>query len=196
VLVLTFKIGADLYGLPAAAIEEVIALVHLRPIEDAPRGVAGDFNYHGVMVPAIDLCQLILDRPSHRRWSTRILLTRLAETDPPGKLIGLISENATELISVSEDTASSRQSVRLLRLEEHFEEGHREFFVQHETTPPVGMESPLVSAEAAEPAEPAEPENKLALSPAQPQALPSPESPAPARPRRRRQPRFSYLHPK
>lgn len=144
-LVLVFQVGADRYGLPSAAIEEVIALVNLRVIADAPPGMAGDFNYHGQLVPVVDLCQLVLDRPSHRRWSTRLLLTRLPDPEGAGKLIGLVSENATELLNVEVDPGAQLISlpdqpdgpIKLLHLEDHLDESAQQFLAAHEVEPPA-----------------------------------------------------------
>jgi chemotaxis signal transduction protein len=134
VLTLAFKIGADQYALPSTAIEEAIALVNLRALPDAPAGIVGDFNYHGRMVPAIDLSELVLKRPSNRRWSTRILLTHLDDTGTSGKLIGLISENATELIVVADDVDDVKPP-RLLQLKTLLDQGTHAYLLAHETEP-------------------------------------------------------------
>ncbi|MGB0580753.1 MAG: chemotaxis protein CheW [Limisphaerales bacterium] len=132
-LALVFQIGADRFGLPSAAIEEVIALVNLRHLPAAPEEIPGDFNYHGELVPVIDLCQLSLHRPSHRRWSTRLILTRVADPVAAGKLVGLITENATELVPPPDE---SDASLKLLQLEELLSAETLNFLAEHETEPP------------------------------------------------------------
>ena len=181
-LVLVFQIGADRYGLSSAAIEEVIALVNLRRLPDAPPEISGDFNYHGELVPVIDLCQLTLERASHRRWSTRLILTRLADPAATGKLIGLISENATELVSLP---ASPDASLKLLEPETLLNEAALKFLAAHETEPPEDYraeenETGVLPEEA--------------LVPIKVQKQPKPETETQIR--RRRAPRLSHLERK
>src|SRR5438105_11295634 len=73
-LLLTFKIGSDRYALPASQMIEVVPLVSLKKIPQAPPGVAGIFNYHGQPVPVIDLSELTIGIPAQARVSTRIIL--------------------------------------------------------------------------------------------------------------------------
>jgi hypothetical protein len=56
----------------------VLPLVALQRIPEAPRGVAGLFNYRGEPVVAVDLCELILGRPARPALSTRILVVNTA----------------------------------------------------------------------------------------------------------------------
>jgi chemotaxis-related protein WspB len=77
---------------------EVLPLLELKQIPEAPKGVAGIFNYRGRPVPAIDLSELTLGRPAGHRFSTRIIIINYP--DESGKLhpLGLIAERATEII--------------------------------------------------------------------------------------------------
>ena len=97
-LFLLFQLGKDRYALQASRVLEVLPLVELRKIPDAPKGVAGIFNYRGRPVPAVDLSELTLGKPSDPRLSTRIVVINYP--DEQGKLhpLGLIAEHATELI--------------------------------------------------------------------------------------------------
>jgi len=62
-LFLTFQLGAERYALDASRVVEVLPLVELRKIPNAPHGVAGIFNYRGQPVPVADLSDLILHNP-------------------------------------------------------------------------------------------------------------------------------------
>ncbi|TAK97387.1 MAG: chemotaxis protein CheW [Verrucomicrobia bacterium] len=97
-LFLLFQIGNDRYALEAQQAVEVLPLVELKRVPQAPRGVAGLFNYRGRPVPAIDLSELTASRPARELLSTRIIL--VPHTDEAGRvqLIGLIAERATELL--------------------------------------------------------------------------------------------------
>ncbi len=92
-LFLLFQLGGERYVLEAERVEEVLPLVSVREIPQAPLGVAGVFNYRGAPVPLIDLSALASGRPSQRWLSTRIVLIR-----DTGHLVGLITERTTETI--------------------------------------------------------------------------------------------------
>ena len=55
--------GDDRYVLNTGQISEILPMVQLKRIPQAPPGVAGAFNYRGVPVPVVDLAQLMLGRP-------------------------------------------------------------------------------------------------------------------------------------
>ena len=95
---LLFHLGKDRYVLEARRVIEVLPLLDLKRIPNAPRGVAGIFNYRGRPVPAIDLTQLTLGKPAGEHLSTRIIIINYP--DESGKLhpLGLIAERATEII--------------------------------------------------------------------------------------------------
>lgn len=95
---LMFNLGKDRYALEARSVIEVLPLLDLKRIPDAPRGVAGIFNYRGRPVPAIDLSELTLGETAGERLSTRIIIINYP--DETGKLhpLGLIAERATEII--------------------------------------------------------------------------------------------------
>ena len=95
---LLFHLGKDRYVLEARHVIEVLPLLELKKIPEAPRGVAGMFSYRGRPVPAIDLNELTLGQPAAQCLSTRIIIINYP--DESGKLhpLGLIAERATEII--------------------------------------------------------------------------------------------------
>lgn len=97
-LFLLFQIGKDRYALEAGRVVEVLPLVGLRPLPQAPKGVAGAFNYRGRSVPAVDLCELFLGRPAGERLSTRIIIVRYPDARGSLHLLGLVAEEATETL--------------------------------------------------------------------------------------------------
>jgi chemotaxis-related protein WspB len=93
VLFLKFQIGAEAYVLDTAQIAEVLPLVNIKRIPQAPAGIAGLFDYRGTPVPVIDLSELALGRPAQRHLSTRLVVVRHGD-----HLLGVIAEQATETI--------------------------------------------------------------------------------------------------
>ena len=94
-LFVLFQLGKNRYALEASRVVEVVPLLALKPLPQAPRGVAGLFVYHGQPVPALDLCELTLGRPALEHLSTRILLVQHNKAAGESQLIGLIAERAT-----------------------------------------------------------------------------------------------------
>jgi chemotaxis-related protein WspB len=101
-LFLLFQLGRDRYALDARDVAEVLPLVKLKQVPQAPAGVAGIFDYRGAPVPVIDLCALALGRPAAARLSTRIVLVNYAAAGSGPRLLGLIAEQATEMLRRAE----------------------------------------------------------------------------------------------
>jgi chemotaxis-related protein WspB len=97
-LFLLFQLGHERYALEAGEVAEVLPLVGIRPILQAPPGVAGILNYHGSPVPVMDLSQLTLGQPAARRLNTRIVLVQYRSDGGTTHLLGLIAERATEIL--------------------------------------------------------------------------------------------------
>ncbi len=103
-LFLLFRLGDDRYALEAGAVVEVLPLARLKQIPQAPAGVAGLLDLHGMPVPVVDLSLLALGRPARAVMSTRIVLIRYPGRGPDRdtgrrdeeRLLGLIAEYATE----------------------------------------------------------------------------------------------------
>jgi chemotaxis-related protein WspB len=97
-LFLLFQLESECFAIKASRVLEVLPLLEVKALPLAPRGVAGCFNYHGQPVPALDLSEILLGRPAVARLSTRILLV---QHEGPGRqrhLVGLIAEQATEIL--------------------------------------------------------------------------------------------------
>ena len=97
-LFLLFELGQDRYALDVQQVAEVLPLVGITPIPQAPPAVAGIVSYRGAPVPVIDVSQLTLGRPAERRLSTRIVLVHYPDTEGRARLLGLIAERATQMV--------------------------------------------------------------------------------------------------
>ena len=97
-LFLHFRIGAEGFVLAAERIVEIVPLVTLQPIRQAPVAVAGSFAFRGRFIPVVDLSMLELARPARRRLSTRIVVLR--HPADPAAFFGLIAEQATEVLNL------------------------------------------------------------------------------------------------
>ena len=90
-LFITFQLGDNRYAFDATQIEEILPLVAIKAIPQAPAGVAGVVNYRGAPVPVVDLSELTLSRPAQRRLSTRIIVVHYANDNGDKRLLGLIA---------------------------------------------------------------------------------------------------------
>jgi chemotaxis-related protein WspB len=97
-LFLLFQLGNDRYALDASRVVEVVPLLEMKQLPQAPKGVAGIFNYRGRPVPAVDLSALTLGRPAGERFSTRIIIVNYPDDTGTHRLLGLIAEHATETL--------------------------------------------------------------------------------------------------
>jgi chemotaxis-related protein WspB len=97
-LFLLFQVDNARYALDARRVVEVLPLVELSSLANAPKGVAGMINYRGRPVPAVDLTELALGVPARERLSTRILLVKYPDAAGRDHLLGLIAEHATEIL--------------------------------------------------------------------------------------------------
>jgi chemotaxis-related protein WspB len=100
-LFILFQIGRDRYALSARNIIEVLPLMKLKRIPCAPIGVAGALDYRGTPVPVIDLNEMMLAQPAARRLSTRIILVNYPVEAEHPRTLGLIAEQATNMIQRS-----------------------------------------------------------------------------------------------
>lgn len=98
-LMLLFSVSNDLYALDSSQVVEVIPRVILRKIYHAPFYVAGLFNYRGTIVPVIDLCHLIQNKPSCPYLSTRIIMVSYWSKNKTKRCLGLMAERVTETLN-------------------------------------------------------------------------------------------------
>ena len=97
-LFLLFQLGSERYALQAGRVVEVLPLLCLQRLAQAPAGVAGVFNYRGQPVPAVDLSVLTVGKPSQECLSTRIVIINYPDREGRLHLLGLIAEHATDTL--------------------------------------------------------------------------------------------------
>ena len=101
-LILLFYVGDERYALLGRQVVEVISLVELKTLARSPNYVAGLLNYRGKIIPAIDLCQLIAERPYHPYLSTRMIVVNYSGDEQATYLLGLIAERVTDTLDIKE----------------------------------------------------------------------------------------------
>lgn len=90
--------SSERYALAAQAITEVLPLVNLQLIPRAPEGVVGALNYHGSLVPVVDLKLLAYGVRSKAVMGTRIIINQIAIAERGERLLGMIAERVCNTI--------------------------------------------------------------------------------------------------
>jgi len=78
-------VGDQRYGLPVESVRQIIEMVAITPLPGAPEVVLGVINYHGQVIPLIDMRLRLLEPPQPYTLRTPILIVRLGE-----RLAGLV----------------------------------------------------------------------------------------------------------
>lgn len=117
-MLLLFQMGENLYGIDTVNVIEIVPMIMLRKLQPAPDYLAGVFNYHGSIVPVIDLCRLIQGRDCQIRYSTRIVLVNYRIAAEPGsneqqtqRQLGLMAEHVTETLKLSDEQIRSAERI-------------------------------------------------------------------------------------
>ena len=107
-ILIQLQIADRLYAIDVVAVDTVIPALPVREIPHAPPAVVGVFEYRGVIVPVVDLCKLIENKPAVKALSSRFIIVNLTDavknaTKTP-YLLALLGEKVTSTISVADDT--------------------------------------------------------------------------------------------
>jgi purine-binding chemotaxis protein CheW len=94
-----FKIEKSEYALPVANVGEILRMVAIAPVPEAPDWLPGVINLRGRVLPVIDL-------------RTRLALPKLPVgintpiivAEHEGRMIGLVADSVTELLTVTLDS--------------------------------------------------------------------------------------------
>jgi purine-binding chemotaxis protein CheW len=93
-----FKIDKSEYALPVAQVGEILRMVAIAPVPEAPEWLPGVINLRGRVIPVIDLRIRLGLEHVPVGVNTPILV---AEAD--GQTVGLVADSVTELLTVPLD---------------------------------------------------------------------------------------------
>jgi purine-binding chemotaxis protein CheW len=103
---LTFDLDDEIYGLNILKVKEIIGIMDITPVPQAPPYVKGVLNLRGKIIPVMDLRLKFgfQERPYDDR--TCIIVVELA--NPGGKvLIGIIVDSVSEVTNIAEGEIDS-----------------------------------------------------------------------------------------
>lgn len=111
-LTVLFQLDKDRYAVDARCIVEIVPLVEFKSVPHVPDFVAGMFNYHGTVVPVLDLCRLMHQRATRLLLSSRIILVNYGMlcSLPSGagpRILGLLAEQVTEAREIEQSAVPS-----------------------------------------------------------------------------------------
>lgn len=92
---LVFEVGDQRFGLPVEHVVQIVEMVAITPLPRAPEIVAGVIDFHGQVIPVVDV-RTRLDLPAQRySLRTPIIISRLRE-----QIAGLIVDRVSGVIEV------------------------------------------------------------------------------------------------
>ena len=95
-LAVLFRVAAGVYAIPCLKISEVVPLVALHPIPQAPPWLVGALAHRGSLIPVADMCQLLGGYACPVRLSSRVVLASCLLADGTSKNLGLLAERMSE----------------------------------------------------------------------------------------------------
>ncbi len=94
-----FKIGEEEFAVDILKVQEIIKLVDITPVPNAPEFVEGVINLRGKVIPIISLRKRFGFEQKDHDSRTRIIVVELE-----GKLVGFIVDAVTEVLRIPSST--------------------------------------------------------------------------------------------
>jgi purine-binding chemotaxis protein CheW len=92
-----FQVGRETYGVPIAALHEIVRVPEITAVPDAPAYMEGVINLRGKIVSVIDLRKRFAKPATEAHRHARILVV-----EHRGRLAGMIVDAASEVIKLPE----------------------------------------------------------------------------------------------
>ena len=92
---LVFDVGGQRFGLPVEHVVQIVEMVELTPLPKAPEIVAGVINFHGRVIPLVDVRKRLNLVPQPYSLRTPIVVSRLHD-----HVTGLIVDSVSGVIEV------------------------------------------------------------------------------------------------
>jgi chemotaxis-related protein WspB len=106
-LMVLFQVGDQQYAIASDHIQEILPGIDLHPMDSPRPDITGLMNYHGAMIPVLDLNQRMKGRSSQRHFGTRIVLLKQTPGQPQmaflaERIIDTLTLNPQNLVDVPE----------------------------------------------------------------------------------------------
>ncbi len=90
-----FRVGNESFGVPIGVVHEIVRMMDITEIPDAPSHIEGVINLRGKIIPVVDLRKRFAE-PVQSNRRNRIMV---AELD--GHLVGLVVDAANEVLKLN-----------------------------------------------------------------------------------------------
>jgi purine-binding chemotaxis protein CheW len=95
---IVFKVGVEEFAIDILLSKEIVVMGNITPVPETEDYVEGVMNLRGNLVPVIDLKKRLRASNAGSERHNRIIIARLE-----GKLIGLMVDDASEVLKVSDE---------------------------------------------------------------------------------------------
>ena len=102
---LTFRVGAEEYGLDILRVQEIRSYEPPTRIANAPDFVKGVVNLRGVIVPIVDL-RLRLGMPGEYSSSTVVIILNVGQ-----RIVGIVVDSVSDVLELHSDDIKARPEI-------------------------------------------------------------------------------------
>ncbi len=95
--IVSFKVGRESYGIPIAALHEIVRVPEITVVPDAPAHIEGVINLRGKIISVVDLRKRFDVAATPLTRHSRILVV-----EHRGRLAGMIVDSASEVVRIPE----------------------------------------------------------------------------------------------
>jgi purine-binding chemotaxis protein CheW len=95
----TFKLGSEEFGVDILKVQEIIKMMNVTKIPNAPAFIEGVINLRGKIIPIVDLRKRLGFNDQEFDKSTRVIVVEL-----DGLVLGFIVDSVSEVLRIPEDT--------------------------------------------------------------------------------------------
>ncbi len=98
---LTFFLGGETYGIPVLKVREIISLLPITPVPQAPAYMKGVINLRGKVIPVVDLRTKFSLPEVEPTSNTCIVVVQVQGLEAQIKLIGTIVDTVEEVANIT-----------------------------------------------------------------------------------------------
>jgi chemotaxis-related protein WspB len=97
-LFLSFRLAGQRYAIHTSSVREVLPMVETQMVPDVAPAVIGVFNYHGALIPLVDMRMLAFGQRSEIVGASRIALVDYVTTGGEPHELGILLERDVVLV--------------------------------------------------------------------------------------------------
>jgi len=90
-----FRVGAETFGVSIQTVHEIVRIMEITAVPDAPIYIEGVINLRGKIIPVVDLRKRFGEKTITSSKKNRILVTEIG-----AKMVGLVVDSASEVLKI------------------------------------------------------------------------------------------------